>query len=657
MLTNALTVGYRNSVITTIEKRFEISSIMSGVLSGSLEIGSLLATLYVSYFCANSHIPRCIAISSICCAFGAFIYALPHFLSNSYTIGNKVMNKSTDDIMCQLAEFKEPGLSLAGDGASILNKLHDCLGKSTSLSLFALLILANVLIGSSSAPLYTLGTTYIDNHVKKEDSSVYLAFMYSMLAFGPVVGYLLGAFTLGFYVDLLSFDLKISRDDSRWLGAWWIGFLICGVFIFFTSFPFFCFPKTLRKNRNIYKKDKHYIESESGNAGVDSGLMEIKSMEKDTFGNLKTLPQAVMKLFANKVFLYVTLAFCCEITIISGFMTFLPKYIEHQFDVNISLANIYTGGVAIPGACIGIVLGGFLVKRFQISPSGAAKMAIISNIFSTGGIFLLIFLGCQNNRMAGTTASYSIDSLSKLSLRTDINLTSGCNVACSCSPNSIEPICGSDGVNYFSPCYAGCTHYENSNERISEDSVKKLFTSCKCIGNSAGNNTEENVAATATSGFCPSSCKALIPFMVLLFVITLCTSINQMPMIMVTLRSVSDLERPFALGMQLVVMRLLAYIPSPLLFGKAIDATCLVWRVDECEQSGSCLFYDREKFRLIYGIIAAIYKILSTVLFVYLFRTVRNSHLTQKAIGNIDKYLTRSVTSLNKNLNTDENEQ
>ena len=47
-------------------------------------------------------------------------------------------------------------------------------------------------------------------------------------------------------------------------------------------------------------------------------------------------------------------------------MTFLPKYIEHQFNANNSVANIYTGGVAIPGACVGIVLGGYLVKRFKI---------------------------------------------------------------------------------------------------------------------------------------------------------------------------------------------------------------------------------------------------------------------------------------------------
>lgn len=102
----------------------------------------------------------------------------------------------------------------------------------------------------------------------------------------------------------------------------------------------------------------------------------------------------------------VTLAFCFEITIISGFMTFLPKYIEHQFSLNNSVANIYTGGVAIPGACVGIVLGGYLVKRFKIDPRGAALMAITCNIICLVGIVVLIFLGCPNIRMAGTTVSY-----------------------------------------------------------------------------------------------------------------------------------------------------------------------------------------------------------------------------------------------------------
>jgi hypothetical protein len=234
MLTNALSVGYRNSVITTIEKRFEISSVLSGVLSGCMEFGSLITTLLVSYFFSTSHIPRSIAASSLCCAIGSLLYALPHLISGSYTLNNRVMNKSTDDLICRTSSFRNNRLNqtsmslianrlnetfLAVDyvnvndtkiknnfnglitsslflkdnyetnealaqaqqaAAAVISFLNPfdisekCLLKPSNYGIFTILIIANVLIGCSSAPLYTLGTTYIDNHVTKENSSVYL---------------------------------------------------------------------------------------------------------------------------------------------------------------------------------------------------------------------------------------------------------------------------------------------------------------------------------------------------------------------------------------------------------------------------------------------------------------------------------------------------
>ena len=237
MLTNALTVGYRNSVITTIEKCYEFSSIISGVLSGALEVGSLIATLLVSYFCAKSHIPKCIAISSLVCSLGSLVHALPHFLAgDSYTTNNKVMNKTVSDIMCKSTagglsfpagnnnEFGEQWRSSPHEAlrANPFGIDPDCLIKPNHYGHFLTLILANVLIGTSSAPLYTLGTAYIDNHVSQENSSVYLAFIYSMLAFGPLIGYLAGAGLLQLYVDVFTIkheDLKIDPSDSNWVGG------------------------------------------------------------------------------------------------------------------------------------------------------------------------------------------------------------------------------------------------------------------------------------------------------------------------------------------------------------------------------------------------------------------------------------------------------
>lgn len=229
MLTNALNVGYRNSVLTTIEKCYEFSSIISGILSGCLELGSLLATLIVSYFCAKSHIPRSIGFATLVCSLGSIIYALPHFMSESYTNNNKVINKTTSDIMCKAqtttprsnySEREEWRNSPMSEKINPFGIDPECLLKPSQYGHFVTMIIANVLLGISSAPLYTLGTAYIDNHVSQENSSVYLGFIYSMLAFGPLVGYLVGAAILQFYVDSFSVkDLKLNPGDSDWVGG------------------------------------------------------------------------------------------------------------------------------------------------------------------------------------------------------------------------------------------------------------------------------------------------------------------------------------------------------------------------------------------------------------------------------------------------------
>lgn len=38
-----------------------------------------------------------------------------------------------------------------------------------------------------------------------------------------------------------------------------------------------------------------------------------------------------------------------ELNIVSGFVVFLPKYLETQFSMGKSKASLYTGGIAIPG--------------------------------------------------------------------------------------------------------------------------------------------------------------------------------------------------------------------------------------------------------------------------------------------------------------------
>ena len=94
------------------------------------------------------------------------------------------------------------------------------------------------------------------------------------------------------------------------------------------------------------------------------------------------------------------------------------------------------------------------------------------------------------------------------------------------------------------------------------------------------------------------SCQMILPFMVLLFFMTLVVAVTQMPVLMVVLRSVDEEEKAFALGIQFVIFRLFGYIPSPILFGNVIDSTCLLWKSTCTGQAGGrCLMYDIEAFR------------------------------------------------------------
>lgn len=65
-LQQALSSGYINSVITTIEKRFEIPSSLSGLIASSYEIGNVITVIFVSYLGSRRHIPVWIAVGKFC---------------------------------------------------------------------------------------------------------------------------------------------------------------------------------------------------------------------------------------------------------------------------------------------------------------------------------------------------------------------------------------------------------------------------------------------------------------------------------------------------------------------------------------------------------------------------------------------------------------
>lgn len=157
------------------------------------------------------------------------------------------------------------------------------------------------------------------------------------------------------------------------------------------------------------------------------------------------------------------------------------------------------------------------------------------------------------------------------------------------------------------------------------------------------------VIPVATAGPCHKPCRTIFPFLILLFFMTFIVASTQMPLLMIVLRSVSEEERSFALGMQFVIFRLFGYIPAPILFGNLIDSSCLLWKSTCGEAGGRCLVYDIEKFRYKYIGLCTGIKVVALSIFIVDWWLVKNrKHLDKLDPMSANEVVGGSIISLDR---------
>ncbi|XP_066558357.1 solute carrier organic anion transporter family member 4A1 isoform X1 [Amia ocellicauda] len=562
--------GFINTVITSIERRFDLRSYQSGLIASSYDIAACICLTFVSYFGGTGHKPKWLGWGVLVMALGSLVFALPHFTTDSYRV-------SVPEHTGLCSDNQTP-----------------CKDASTSLSNYRyMFMLGQFLHGMGATPLYTLGVTYLDENVKSNYAPVYIGIFYTAAIVGPAAGYLLGGFFLNIYTEIHE-PTELTPENPLWVGAWWIGFLAGAAASLLVAIPILGYPRQLPGSQR-------YVAMRVSEAHqLKDGSQETASDPQ--FGKtMKDMPRSVLMLLRNPTFIFLCFAGATEATLIAGMSTFGPKFLESQFSLSASEAATWFGYMVVPAGGGGTFLGGYIVKKLNLRCRGIIKFCMFCAVISLMAIFVFLF-NCSNTPVAGVTTPYFNSSAGQWTP----NLTVSCNLGCHCDQELYSPVCGANGIMYYSPCHAGC---HTLNQTLST-SGKKVYSDCSCIVGSLS-SWEMGVAEL---GKCSSSCPYMPVFLIFIFIVILFTFLCSIPALTATLRCVPDSQRSFGLGIQWIVVRTLGGIPGPIAFGSVIDISCLLWQ-DQCGEQGSCYLYqnsDMSRYTLIAGVI---YKLLGTLFF------------------------------------------
>ncbi|XP_050538566.1 solute carrier organic anion transporter family member 74D [Daktulosphaira vitifoliae] len=563
---------YFVSVITTLEKLFQLQSKTTGIVMSATEIGQIGSSLLLTYYGGQGHRPRWIACGMVLFAVAAFSCSIPHFLFGHHQLVTKYdgpVDGNFTAILPNVCVKPEKGFGVSDQREvchkSVLSQ-QETQSKNTQIVL-TIFFVSLLVVGMGQTAVYTLGIPFIDDNVASRESPLYFSITIGVRILGPSFGFLLGALCTSLYADL-SMEPDILPTDPRWVGAWWLGLVGISVSLLLASLPMFAFPKRLPSAVNevaviAIKKPAN------GEVCTNNGQAVPKAPR------LKDFPNAIKRLLKNDILMYRTASSVLHLLPIAGIYTFLPKYFESQFRFPAHTANMVTGIYGIMVMGIGIIISGvFILKKNPNARAVAAWIAFTAVAYAIGMGILMLF-GCPMNNFSGLY--YNEQNVAKFE--------SHCTNQCMCDQEKFSPICGDDGRTYFSPCHAGCQNLTS----INKNSHK--FVDCLCM---------EGNANEAVPGLCDNGCDDTGFWYVALFsMFVFIHSTSEVGSMLLILRCVHPQDKAMALGLIQFAIGLFGNVPCPIIYGAVVDSACMVWEMT-CGKPGACTLYNSDLFRIFY---------------------------------------------------------
>ncbi|XP_066269059.1 solute carrier organic anion transporter family member 4A1-like [Branchiostoma lanceolatum] len=565
------TMAFIPGIVSTLEKRFEMSSSQSGFIISSSQIFALVTVPIITHIGGKAHKGKLIGIGVLMFGIGSFLFASPHYWTGPYKApgGTYVMNMTSSlmpNTLCQSSANASSPEQCGGSAqsySSLSNYLY-------------VFVVAQFFICLCGGPMFTVGVAYLDENVKKKVSGLYVAVLYTVACVGPSIGFLVIGQLLSLYVEWPSEDgysAGLTPWDPRWIGNWWLGFPVLGVLAILIAVPLLAFPRKLPGSEELEEEEEELPKK------VDI----IKAEEEDeggfcskgkTIEGLKDLLRSLRDLIKSYAFSLLTLGVSIDAMSYMGLFAFAPKVCELLFGLSVMSSSTYFGLSMIPGAAVGSLVGGWISKKIGVDCK--KLLLFVFATFLLSGLAVLVFLmHCPETHKAYVSIDNSMT----------------CSSECACADSLYDPVCGENGVEYQSPCHAGCAAFNYTT---------MTYSDCSCVpAGGMQSNVSTNVTSFALQGACPRNCGSYVlpVFFVVLFLMGFIGSTAGPAFTAVTLRLVPPKLRSFGLGMQWTLMRIIGMIPGPIVYGRALDNACVQWQTS-CGQRGACLVYDSRRVGL-----------------------------------------------------------
>ncbi|XP_035824567.1 solute carrier organic anion transporter family member 4C1 [Aplysia californica] len=546
--------GVNNVNVSSIERRFDLQSANVGFLASSYDISAAVLAVVIGYYGSGKRKARMISVAVFASALGSFVMTVPHFATGQYSLGISADKICVDET--------------SSNSSCSATRSNPRLG-----NYFYVFLLGQLLHGIGGTTMLTVGISLIDDSVMPKKTPLYLGFVYGCNILGSGLGYIVGGQLLNVYVDFDTVDhVELTPSDTRWLGAWWLAPGIAAALQLVVSIPLSLFGAELPTSKEVRRKRISQAHQGQPSAAASTSVPLPTKLKE-----LRAV-WIVFTLLRNPCFVFITLGMTVEGMFLSGIAAFLPKFVENEYGISASRAAIVSGLAIIPAAAGGLLLGGYIAKRFNLNITQAIKFIILTSVLAALGSSV-IWIRCKPLEIYGVSRPYHGRDKGQL----PISLGAPCNNMCSCDTDLFEPVCNNETGVYFSPCYAGCTEQTGPN----------VFSHCACVSAISRPGNQSSVSQQLSSENCRQPCNMLYLFISLLF-FSMCLSFMPIaPGDSIQLRCVEEEHKTFAQGIKMLIVRMLGSFVGPILVGKLLDLNCDTWR-ERCGQRLSCWLYDHD---------------------------------------------------------------